>query len=71
MASDFVVTEKRVNTVIDGVGPGYTLMSVIPYGGDCVDITIGAKRKNRCGPSFCKETLRELIQILEEIHEAM
>ena len=71
MASNFVVTEKRVKTVIDGRGPLDVYMSISMLDKDNLALVIGARFKDRCSYNFNKASLRELVQILEEIHGAM
>jgi hypothetical protein len=73
MTAKFVVTKKAVNKVIDGDGPLCSHMSVDPEGqyGKGINLVIGARYGDRCACRFNKEGVKELIDILTDIHEAM
>ena len=73
MTAKFVVTKKAVNKVIDGNGPQSSYMSVEPEGhyGKGINLVIGARYESAVACSFSKEGVKELIDILTDIHEAM
>jgi len=72
MTTKFVVTKKAVNKVIDGNGPLCSLMSVEPSKfGKNISLVIGARYESAVACSFSKEGVKELIDILADIHEAM
>ncbi len=71
-----IVTTRTINTVIDGRGPRFSYMSVVPWGTllsryKSIRLVIGAMYENASSCSFSKEGLGELIEILKEIHTAM
>lgn len=72
MTNKFVFTKKVVNRVIDGDGPQLCYMSVDPgeYNSD-IKLVIGAAWSNKCACTFNKSGVKELIDILTDIHEAM
>jgi hypothetical protein len=69
------IVKKTVQTAIDVSGPMCTYFSVDTHGpaGNprSIDLVIGASYKNRCASAFCKDELKELIDLLVDIHEAM
>lgn len=71
MSSKFVVKKKTVANVIDGCGPLGSLMSVAPRVGGGIYLVVGAYYVDKCACSFNKEGVKELIDILSEIHAAM
>jgi len=72
MTAKFVVTKKVVNKVIDGNGPQCSCMSVEPSKyGKSISLVIGARYESAVACSFSKEGVKELIDILADIHEAM
>ena len=72
MIAKFVITKKAVNKVIDGNGPLSSYMSVEPSKyGKSINLVIGARYESACSCSFSKEGVKELIDILADIHEAM
>lgn len=74
MPTEFVKTEtkKVIQDVVDGRLPNCALMSVKSSGcSSSVVLVIGAKWENRFGYSFRKPELQKLIDILQEIHDAM
>ena len=64
------ITKKTINTVIDGDTLNFAYMSVVPDG-DILDLVIGAKYEDRVACAFSKNSLAELIRVLQDIHEAM
>jgi hypothetical protein len=74
----FVGTKRVIKTVINGNGPDFTLISVIPptdpesslYSVG-VELVIGAWRQDACAHRFTKKGLAELIEILQDIHDAL
>ena len=71
MPNQFVVKKKTVATAIDGLGPELTYMSVEAVGTGRINLVIGTHFKNRCACSLSKDGIKELIDMLSEIHEAM
>ena len=65
------ITTKNVCTVRNGVGPEQILMSVRPLGKGSIDLVIGASATNSCASSLSKKGLAKLIEILQDIHEAI
>lgn len=71
MSSQFITTKKVVNKALDGRGPEFIYMSVEPVDTGRIYLVIGAHFKNRCACSLSKRGVKELIDMLSEIHEAM
>jgi hypothetical protein len=72
MTNEFVVRAPAVNTVINGKGPQYSSMSVVPYRNNAgIYLVIGADYEHAGACSLNKHGLKELIDILTDIHEAM
>lgn len=76
--SEIVKTEtfvkKTVSTYLDKGGPCGIYFSVDTHGSKnphSIDLVIGASYKYRCASALDKESLKELIDILVDIHEAM
>lgn len=71
---DFVkkVTKTTIIKTIDAVGPSGALVSIIPFENNkAINLVIGAKYRDAYAPSFSKEGLKELILILQEVHDAL
>ena len=70
----FVKTETKT-TILEtknGNGPDYTYVSIVPsYNNRKIDLVIGAHFSARCASGFSKESLGELIKILQKVHDAM
>lgn len=64
------ITKKTINTVIDGGTPNFAYMSVVPDG-DTLYLVIGANYEDRVACHFSKKSLADLINVLQDIHEAM
>lgn len=64
------VTTKTLVDVIDGDGPNDTYMSLEQIG-SAINLVIGARYSDRCASWFEKKGLQELIDTLQEIHDAM
>ena len=72
MTAKFVVTAPTINTIIDGQGPEGTYMSVVPFCGyKGIELVIGCRYAHVDACSFSKDGLKELIDILTDIHEVM
>lgn len=71
MPNKFVVTKKAVVRVIDGSGPQCANMSVVPDRMDGIHLVIGARYDDRCACAFSKDGIKELIDTLSEILEAL
>jgi hypothetical protein len=72
MTAKFVVTAPTINNVIDGYGPDFSRMSVVPHPDKrAIDLVIGTKYEHADACGLSKEGLNELIDILTDIHEAM
>ena len=71
MSDQFVVTKKAVVRVIDGSGPQCVNMSVVPDRMDGIHLVIGARYDDRCACAFSKDGIKELIDTLSEILEAL
>lgn len=74
MSFNFVKTVKTstILEVIDGDGPDCIYMSVSPRNGNKeIYLVIGAMFNDKCAYTLSKDGLRQLIDILTEIHEAM
>jgi len=68
------VVKKTVQTVINGNGPFCAYLSVDTHGEknpQFVDIVIGANYSNRAASAFDKDSIKDLIDLLVDIHEAM
>lgn len=70
MSNQFVTTKKVINEVLDGDGPEYIDMSVLLNEGH-INLVIGTRYGNRSACSLSREGVKELIDILRDIHEAM
>ena len=70
--SKFVETvmKKTLVDVIDGDGPNNTFMS-LKQSGKAINLVIGARYEDRWASWLGKESLQELINVLQEIHDAM
>lgn len=71
MSNQFVVKKKIVATVINGNGPQYADMSVVPDVMGGIRLVIGARYEDRCAAAFNKDGIKELIDTLSEILEAL
>lgn len=71
MSDQFVVKKKTVVKVIDGIGPGYADMSVVPDRMGGIRLVIGARYDDDYAAAFSKDGIKELIDILSEILEAL
>lgn len=71
MSDQFVVKKKDVVKVIDGSGPQCVSMSVVPDRMDGIHLVIGARYDDRCACAFNKDGIKELIDTLSEILEAL
>ena len=68
------VVKKTVQTSLNGTGPFCTYLSVNTRGVEnpnIVDIVIGASYDHRCASAFDKGSIKGLIDLLVDIHEAM
>lgn len=66
------VTTKSVAKVIDGCGPEFINMSVLPNkDGSTIELVIGAKSSSICGASLSKTGLQFLINTLQDVHDGM
>ena len=68
------IVKKTVQTAINAAGPNCTYLTVDARGVEnpnTVDIVIGANYSNRCASAFDKESIKTLIDLLVDIHEAM
>lgn len=70
-----VTTKKVVQAATNAFGPMQTYFSIQPWNsaaGTCtIDLVIGANFEHRCASAFDKSSLKELIDLLVDIHEAM
>lgn len=65
------VTRKALKPLVDSDGPGGAFISVNPDRAvGTVDLVIGAKWVNRDSMRFSKNSLKELIDFLVDVHEA-
>jgi hypothetical protein len=71
MPNQFVVKKKTVATVINGSGPQYADMSVLPDKMGGIYLVIGARYDDRRACAFSKDGIKELIDTLSEILEAL
>jgi hypothetical protein len=70
--TDKFVKSIELCEVIDGEGPDYIYMSVSPFAdGTRIDLVIGGIYDQKCAASLSKDGLKELINILMDIHAAM
>ena len=71
---NFVKTETKT-TILEtknGNGPNYTYVSIVPSSDNReVDLVIGAHFSACCASRFSKESLGEMIKILQEVQDAM
>jgi len=67
------VTTKKVVDAINVNGPGGCYMSFkkVPYSQNTFQIVIGANFEDSCAAFFNKGSLKELIDILQEIHDTL
>ena len=70
MFTEETVTKKIVDTV-NGVGPGYCLMSVKGADDGWIELVVDARWEDRCAHRFSKRTLGQLIEELQDIHSVM
>jgi len=75
MTNPFVTTEiktvKTINWKKDGKLSNYADFTILPGGGNSVEVVVGAKYEDAVCNSFGKKSLLELAQILKEIAEAL
>ena len=75
MTNPFVTTEiktiKNINWEKDAKLSNYADFTILPGGGNSVEVVVGAKHKDAVCNSFGKKSLLELAQILKEIAEAL
>ena len=65
-------TKRVIQGVIDGETTGFALVSVVPDDYvSSVSLVVGAKWKERRQSQFGKSQLQELINNLQEVHDAM
>lgn len=68
------IVKKTVQTAINANGPNCTYLTVDARGvknPNTVDIVIGANFQHRCASAFDKGSIKDLIDLLVDIHEAM
>ena len=66
------VENGEIKEVRDGMLPNFALISISPDREQKhVSLTIGASENDSCASLFTKKSLRELISVLLNIHEAM
>jgi len=68
-----VVTKevKTINKVVDGSLSNQAYVSIVPDWSGLVNIVVGAEYEDRLACSFSKKSLKELINVLTEVHDAM
>jgi hypothetical protein len=67
-----VTTKKIVDAInVDGPDGCYMSFRQEPFHEDTFEMVIGAKFENRCAALFTKEGIKELIDILQEIHDTL
>jgi len=68
-----VVTKetKSVNETVDKSLSNMALISVVPRSSGVIDLVVGSWYDRRCASGFSKENLKELINVLTEVHDAM
>jgi len=75
MNNPFVKTEtvvkKKIVDAINVDGPGDCYMSFEEVDGGMYNLVIGASYKDRCASLFTKDSIKELIDILQEIHDTL
>lgn len=64
-------TTKKVVDAINVDGPGGCYMSFEEDFGGMYNLVIGARYENRCASLFTKDSIKELIDILQEIHDTL
>lgn len=68
------IVKKTVQTALNVGGPMHTYFSIDTRGAGnprSIDLVIGANFQHRCASAFCKDKLKELIDLLVDIHDAM
>lgn len=68
------IVKKTVQTAINANGPFCTYLSVDARGVEnpqFIDIVIGADYSDRAASAFDKDSIKDLIDLLVDIHEAM
>lgn len=66
------VATKKIIDAINTDGPDSCYMSFTEYNkGSSYELVIGAKYEHRCAARFSKEGIKELIDILQEIHDTL
>jgi len=65
------ITEKKIKKVINGSGKDDYCYSITPFDYDLVKLVIGAKYEDSHCHIFNARSLRELIDGLEEVYEAL
>ena len=70
--TETVTTKKVVDAInVDGPGGCYMSFKKAPYSQDSFQIVIGANFEDRCAGFFSKNGIKELIDILQEIHDTL
>jgi hypothetical protein len=72
--SKFVETEVKTTILetMDAFGPNLSFVSIVPMTYvSGVEVVIGARYADRNSYCFSKSGLKELINILKEVHDAM
>jgi len=64
------ITEKKIKKVIDGRGKQNYIYSIEPCA-DGVELVVGAMKRDGFCDCFDAESLRELIDGLEEVYEVI
>lgn len=66
------MTDKTINTIINGNGPCNSYLSVVPYNDNkSVELVIGANYSNACAMRFSKLDVLELAELLVELAKRM
>jgi hypothetical protein len=65
------VTTKKIVDAINVDGPGGCYMSFEEHNGGIYNLVIGAKYEDRCAALFNRRSIKELIDILQEIHDTL
>ena len=66
------MSNKTINTIINGEGPNCTYLSVVPYNNNKqVQLVIGANYENACAMWFDKSSILDLAELLLELAKRM
>jgi len=66
-----IITKTVINSVVDGYLSNYAGISVVSTEPELVELVIGSRYVDREACTFTKDSVAELIEVLQEIHDVM